>query len=85
MLAHNEWRATTKPGKVYFTFFQEPRVAFDLPPMKNAIKRAYQLADGKPVEVKEEAGKRQLILSRPILDPMATVVVVEIDGASAER
>src|SRR5437868_348490 len=32
MLAHNEWRATTKPGKVYFTFFQEPRVAFDLPP-----------------------------------------------------
>jgi alpha-L-fucosidase len=85
MLPHNEWRATTKPGKVYFTFFQEPRVPFDLPPMKNAVKRAYQLADGKPVEVKEDAGKQQLILSRPIVDPMATVVVVEIEGASVER
>jgi len=85
ILPHNEWRATTKPGKVYFTFFQEPRVPFDLPPMKNAVKRAYQLADGKPVEVKEDAGKQQLILSRPIVDPMATVVVVEIEGASVER
>ena len=85
VLPHNEWRATTKPGKVYFTFFQEPRVAFDLPPMKNAVKRAYQLADGKAVEVKEEAGKRQLILARPILDPMATVVVVEIEGTNVER
>ena len=85
ILPHNEWRATTKPGKVYFTFFQEPRVPFDLPPMKNAVKRAYQLSDGKPVEVKEDAGKQQLILSRPIVDPMATVVVVEIEGASVER
>ena len=42
--------STTKPGKLYFTFFQEPRVPFELPPMKNAVKRAYQLADGAPVE-----------------------------------
>ncbi|PYY04949.1 MAG: alpha-L-fucosidase [Acidobacteria bacterium] len=84
VLAHNEWRATTKPGKVYFTFFQEPRVPFELPPMKNTIKRAYQLADGKPVEIKEEGGKRQLVLARPISDPMATVVVVEVEGNAVE-
>jgi len=85
MLPHNEWRATTKPGKVYFTFFQEPRVPFELPPMRNAIKRAYQLADGKAVGLKEEGGKKQLVLTRPILDPMATVVVLEIEGSSVEK
>lgn len=85
MLPHNEWGATTKPGKVYFTFFKEPRVPFDLALMKNAIKKAYQLADGKALELKEDAGRRQLLLSRRIIDPMATVVVVEIEDANVER
>jgi len=85
VLPHNEWRATTRPGKIYFTFFQEPRVPFELPPMKNTIKRAYQLADGKAVELKDEGGKKQLVLPRPILDPMATVVVVEIEGTNVEQ
>ena len=85
VLPHNEWRATTRAGKIYFTFFQEPRVPFELPSMKNTIKRAYQLADGKAVDVKDEGGKKQLVLARPILDPMATVVVVEIEGTNVER
>src|SRR3954467_15299036 len=85
VLPHNEWRVSTRPGKLYFTFFQEPRVPFELPPMKNAVKRAYQLADGKTIEVKEENGSRQLVIPRPILDPMATVVVVEIEGTQVER
>jgi alpha-L-fucosidase len=84
-LTRNEWRATTRPGKVYFTLFQEPRVAFDLPPMKNAVKRAYLLADGTPVMTTTEAGRTSLQLVRPILDPMATVVVVEIEGDSVVR
>jgi len=85
MLSHNEWRVTTRPGKLYFTFFQEPRVPFEIPAMKNVIKRAYQLADGKPVEVKQEGDKRHLVISRPIVDPMATVVVVEIEGNQVEK
>jgi alpha-L-fucosidase len=85
VLADNEWRVTTKPGKLYFVFFEEPRVPFEVPLMKNAIKRAYQLADSKPVEIKEVNGLRQLIITRPMLDPMATVVVVEIEGTSVER
>ena len=36
-LPHNEWRVTTRPGKLYFTFFQEPRVPFSLPPMTYAV------------------------------------------------
>ena len=85
MLPHNEWRVTTRPGKLYFTFFQEPRVPFEIPKMKNTIKRAYQLADGKPVEVKQDSDKRELIITRPIVDPMATVVVVEIEGNQVEK
>ena len=76
---------TTKPGKLYFTFFKEPRVPFELPPMKNAVKRGYRLADAQPIEVKEEDGRRQLVIQRPIHDPMATVVVVEIEGDAVQK
>jgi len=84
-LARNEWRVTTKPGKLYFTFFTEPRVPFELPPMKNAVKRAYRLADAQPVEVKVEEGRPRLVIERPILDPTATVVVVEIEGDAVRK
>jgi alpha-L-fucosidase len=84
-LGRNEWRVTTKPGKLYFTFFSEPRVPFELPPMKNAVKRAYRLADAQPVEVKVEAGRPTLVIERPILDPTATVVVVEIEGDAVQK
>jgi len=84
-LSRNEWRVTTKPGRLYFTFFQEPRAAFELPAMKNAVRRAYRLADGAPVEVKAENGLRTLAIERPLIDPMATVVVVEIEGDRVER
>ena len=85
VLPHNEYRITTKPGKLYVTFFQQPRVPFELPPMKNAVSRAYQLADGKAIDIKREGGKVLLDIKRPILDPMATVVVVEIEGSAVER
>jgi alpha-L-fucosidase len=84
-LARNEWRVTTKPGKLYFTFFTEPRVPFELPLMKNAVKRAYRLADAQPVEVKVEEGRPRLVIERPILDPTATVVVVEIEGDAVQK
>ena len=80
-----EWRITTKPGKLYFTFFSEPRAPFPMPAMKNAVKRAYQLADGTPVNVTSENGRVYLNINRPILDPMATTVVVEIEGERAQR
>ena len=56
-LPRNEWRVTTKPGKLYFTFFEEPRVPFELPAMKNAVKRAYRLADGAAGEGRGENGR----------------------------
>jgi alpha-L-fucosidase len=83
-LQQTQWRVTTKPGKLYFTFFDEPRAPFEIPAMKNDVRRAYRLADGAPVEVKKENGKSFLIIERPILDPMATVVVVEVAGDRIE-
>src|SRR5512143_2215677 len=84
-LARNEWRVTTKPGRLFVTFFREPRTAFDLPAMKNPVRRAYRLADGAPVEVRAEGERRSLVVERPLIDPMGTVVVVEIDGERVER
>ena len=80
-----DWRVTTKPGKLYFTFFTEPRVPFPLPPMKNVVKRAYRLVDRTPIKVKTENGRTLLDIERPIPDPMATVIVVEFDGDRVQR
>jgi len=84
-LPQTEWRVTAKPGKLYFTFFSEPRAPFELPAMKNAITRAYRLADKAPVELKREADRVNFTLERPVLDPMATVIVVEYEGNSVAR
>jgi alpha-L-fucosidase len=84
-LSRTEHRFTTKPGRLYLTLFREPRVPFALPAMKNAVRKAYQLADGRPVEVKVEEGRALLQVARPIVDPMATVIVVEIEGDRVER
>src|SRR5437763_5148269 len=51
-LTDMEWRVTTKAGKLYFTFFSEPRVPFEVPAIKNRLIRAYRLADGLPIALK---------------------------------
>ncbi len=82
-LPQTEWRVTTKPGKLYITFFSEPRAPFEIPAIKNKITRAYRLADRAAVELMTAQGGTSLTLERPMLDPMATVVVVEFEGGQA--
>jgi alpha-L-fucosidase len=84
-LEHGEWRATTKPGKLYLTFFAAPRGAFVIPAMKNKITRAYLLATKQPIELKTEDGRTSFAMPSPMWDPMATVVVVEFEGERIER
>jgi alpha-L-fucosidase len=82
-----EWRYTTKPGKLYITFFAEPRVPFTLPAMKNTVSRAYYLGGDQgavPVKVHTENGRAILDIERPIPDPMASVVVVEFSGTKID-
>jgi alpha-L-fucosidase len=84
-LANNEWRATTRPGKLYITFFAEPRAPFEIPAIKNKLLRAYRLADKAPIALKTDNGRTTFNMERPMLDPMATVVVVEYEGRRVER
>ena len=84
-LSRDEYRVTAKPGKLYFTFFIETRVPFELPAMRNAVKRAYLLANNAPLELAVKDGRTSFTLPRPILDPMGTVVVVEIEGDAVVR
>jgi alpha-L-fucosidase len=84
-LPQTEWRVTTKPGKLFITFFNEPRAPFEIPAMRNAIRKAYRLADGTPLELKSESGRTSFNMERPMIDPMATVVVVEFDGDRVQR
>jgi alpha-L-fucosidase len=84
-LTDPEWRVTTKPGKLYFVFFSEPRVPFEIPGIKNHLIRAYRLADKAPIELKSANGRTTFDMPRPMLDPMATVVVVEFEGSTVQR
>ena len=58
---------------------------FELPSMKNKVVRAYQLEDGKQVTLKQENGKATIDIPRPMWDPMATTIVVEIEGTVVEK
>jgi alpha-L-fucosidase len=84
-LPDTEWRVTTKPGKLYFTFFSEPRAPFEIPAMANSLTRAYLLADHTPIELKKDGDKTTFTMHTPMLDPMATVVVVEFEGDRVQR
>jgi alpha-L-fucosidase len=91
-LGFNDWRCTTKPGKLYFTLFKVERDgqlgAFILPGFKNKITAVYGLTDAKrmPLEVKTAAaGRRYINTSRYINDSMGTVYVVEFEGERIER
>ncbi len=86
-LSRADWRCTTKPGKLYFTVFKLPRDGFDLPPFKNEIKKAYFLADPKHESIPIETinGVRVVKTPRYAPDPMASVVVVEIEGDKVEK
>ncbi len=84
-LTRSEYRVTTKPGKLYFTFFTDPRVPFAIPRMQNAVKRAYRLSDGAPIELRVVGGETLMQPTGLMNNPMATVIVVEYEGDAVRR
>lgn len=89
-LARNDWRCTTKPGRLYFELFKVGREGFVLPAFKNSIKSVTQIDEmGRrvPLSVRTgAAGVRTLDIPRTaVLDTMGAVVVVEIEGDSVQR
>jgi alpha-L-fucosidase len=89
-LARNEWRCTTKPGKLYFEIFRTGREGWTMPGFKNAIKSVTQIDEmgrRNTLEVKTAAdGTRTINVPRmAVLDTMGAMIVVEIEGDQVER
>jgi alpha-L-fucosidase len=87
-LARNDWRCTTKPGKLYFTLFNIPRDAMiDLPNFKNQITKAYVVGDPTqaPITIDEVNGVRVAHVTRNGPNAIAYVICLEITGDKVER
>jgi alpha-L-fucosidase len=79
----NEWRCTTKPGKIYTMIFKWPADGkFTLPGLQSKVRKAWLLADpakaALPAAVSNAGWTITLPASAP--DAVASVVCVEIDG-----
>jgi alpha-L-fucosidase len=74
----DEWRCTTKPGKLYFTLLQWPGAKFTLPGFANKITKAYLLAD--PAKSPLTVEGRSVILPAVAPAGLAPVLCVEIEG-----
>jgi len=83
-IASWEWRATTRPGKIYLEIFKWPANGqFELPGLQSEVKKAYLLADRKALKVRKTATGITFALPERAPDAVASVVCLEIAGAAA--
>jgi len=78
--AHNAWRCTTKPGKLYIHLFQWPAAGkLDLPPVKGKIAKAYLLADPQRANLKATQTGSGVTIALPAQapGPIASVACLE--------
>ncbi len=75
-------RCTAKPGKLYLHVFDWPAGGIlEMPGLKDKIKKAYLLANKNKLIVTHENGKAIILAPDDTpLDPINTVVVLEIKG-----
>jgi alpha-L-fucosidase len=78
-VARTGWRCTTKPGKLYIHLFQWPAGQFELPGVKDKVRRAYLLADRRRAALKLKQDGDRLTVSLPAKAPgeIASVLVLE--------
>jgi len=73
------WRATTKPGKIYVHLFNWPTTGkFELPAVNGKITKAYLLAGHKKLEFQQAESGVTLDLPKEAPDKIASVIGVEI-------
>ena len=78
----NDWRCTTKPGKIYIILFNWPTNGiFELPAVKSAITRAFLLAGHQAVPFSQSATGVTLKLPAAAPDAVASVVCLETPPA----
>ena len=89
-LPRNEWRCTTKPGKLQFIVFRTASDGFVLPSFKNKIKTVTHIDEsGNRVPLKVETmadGSRRVNLSlMAVRDTMGAVLIVDLVGEGIGR
>ena len=78
-----EWRCTTKPGKLYVHIFKWPAAGkFELPAVKGKVAKAYLLADPNRTELKVTRTDDGVSIALPSAapDPIASVVCCEMQS-----
>ncbi|MDB6017597.1 MAG: Alpha-L-fucosidase [Pedosphaera sp.] len=74
-------RCTQRPGKLYLHVFEWPADGKLLVPVSNNVKKAYLLAKPrKSLKVQADPAGKVIMLPQTTPDPIATVVVLEING-----
>ena len=79
----NEWRCTTKPGKLYIHIFHWPESGtLEIPAVKEKISKAYLLADPQKSALKLSQTDTGVSIALPekAPDPIASVICLEIKG-----
>ena len=75
----NDWRCTSKPGKIYVEIFNWPASQkLELPGLQSKVTNAYLLADHKKVDTESSATGVTLNLPANAPDKIASVVCVEL-------
>ena len=75
----NDWRCTTKPGKLYVMIFKWPATGeFELPGLQSKVNKAYLLADRKKLQVNQTDAGVTISLPAEAPDKIASVICVEI-------
>ncbi len=81
----NDWRCTTKPGKIYLLIFKWPTTGkFDLADLQSQVTSAYLLTDHQPLKFDQTATGVSISLPEKAPDANASVVCVEIKDATAK-
>ena len=74
-----DWRATTKPGKIYLEIFKWPTDGkFEVPGLQSKVEKAYLLAGHKKVKFEKTGSGVTLELPAQALDKIASVICLEI-------
>jgi alpha-L-fucosidase len=80
-----DWRATTKPGRIYLEIFNWPADGkFSVPGLQSPVSKVYLLAHHKKVAFTQDDAGVSLTLPKDAPDPIASVVCLEIADQTAK-
>lgn len=65
---------------LYLTIFDWPQDGTVVLPVKNKVLNASFLSNGKTLKVKSQSDTIKIDVSKQAIDPVATVIKIELDG-----